>query len=102
MPSFKMKKLLTCKEAAYYLGIPEEELEKMVFQGKMPAYKIGGVYTRFKLDDLNSYRRNVPASANKKRGRGPAIDSIKDFFYFNDFYILSGIAGAIILYFIFK
>lgn len=96
-----MKQFLTAKEAADYLGIAEDELQKMVSKNKIPVYRIGGIYTRFKVDDLDVYHRRAPG----KRGqRQPAAiaDRIKDFFYFNDFYIYSAIAIIIIIYFIFK
>lgn len=97
-----MKKLLTYKEAADYLGVSEGELQDIVAENKLPAYKIGGVYTRFKLDDLSSFRRRVSLEAGQKKDRDSVIDRVKDFFYFNDFYILCGMAVAIILYLIFK
>lgn len=96
-----MKKFLTSREAADYLGIPEEELRKILEKDKISSYKIGGIYTRFKVDDLNIYRRKFPHRAYQGKPR-LASDRIKDFFYFNDFYIFSGIAIATILYFIFK
>ena len=95
------KKFLTFKEAAGYLGIPESELENIVNKSRIPSYKIGGIYTRFKVDDLDSYRRKVPNKISQKE-TCTVSDRIKDFFYFNDFYIYSGIAIIVILYFIFK
>ncbi len=98
-----MKKFLTVREAAGYLGISEDELEVMVEKDKIPTYKIGGVYTRLSLDDLNIYRRKIPRRpSGQESGRHFIADDIKDFFYFNDFYILSCIVIIIILYFIFK
>lgn len=96
-----MKKFLTFKEAADYLGIPEAELETLVEKARIPSYKIGGIYTRFRVDDLNSYRRKIPGKFLKREG-GTTLDRIKDFFYFNDFYIYSAAAIIVILYFIFK
>ncbi len=95
------KKFLTSKEAADYIGLQEDELQKIVDRGKIPSYTIGGVYTRFKVDDLDSFR---PKGQKRSRQKNPAgfTDKIKDFFYFNDFYIFSGIAIVVILYFIFK
>ena len=96
-----MKKFLTSKEAADYLGVPEPELQEIVQKGKLPAYKIGGVYTRFRLDDLNSYGRRFPKRPGHAQ-MASVSDRIKDFFYFNDFYIYSSAAIIIILYFIFR
>ena len=96
-----MKKFLTSKEAASYLQIQESELQEMLDKGKIPVYKIGGVYARFRVDDLAPYRSKRPDDLRQKRS-STAIDRIRDFFYFNDFYIFSVIVIIIILYFIFK
>ncbi|MBU4590882.1 MAG: helix-turn-helix domain-containing protein [Candidatus Omnitrophica bacterium] len=96
-----MNKFLTFEEAAHYLGMPEADLQKVMEKGKLPAYKIGGIYTRFKVEDLNAYRRRIPKKTGQKYPSNFG-DSVKDFLYFNDFYIYSGIAIALILYFIFK
>ncbi len=95
------KKFLTSKEAADYIGISEGELQCLVDKGSIPVYKIGGIYIRFKTDELELYLR--------KKGRrfyaphtSPFLDKIKDFFYFNDFYILSFALIAIMLYYFFK
>lgn len=97
-----MKRFLTSQEAASYLGIDEDELQDLVRKSKIPSYKIGGIYTRLKVDDLNHYCRKNPRSTHSKKERQGFIDKIKDFLYFNDFYILSSIAIIVIIYFIFK
>ncbi len=97
-----MKRFLTSKEAANYLGLEEDVLQALVDKGKIPSYKIGGVYTRLKVDELNHYRRKIPRRLRARKEGGGIADSIKDFFYFNDFYILSSIAVIIIVYFIFR
>lgn len=97
-----MKRFLTSKEAADYLGIPESELNSLSKANKIPVYKIGGIYTRFKVDELETYRRKG-VTTGKTRGSGSnMIDNIRDFFYFNDFYIYSTLAIIVILYLIFK
>jgi len=97
-----MKKFLTSREAAGYLRIDEDELQDLIRKGKIPSYNIGGIYARFKVDDLNFYCRKNPRSARAKKEKQGFADKIKDFFYFNDFYILSSIAIIVIIYFIFK
>lgn len=96
-----MKKFLTAKEAADYLGISESEIEKLTSKGKIPSYKIGGIYTRYRIDDLNVYGRKSSPDARRKYSVS-FTDRVKDFFYFNDFYIFALSAIAVILYFIFK
>jgi excisionase family DNA binding protein len=94
-----MKKFLTDKEASEYIGISQGELANLVKDGRIMSYKIGGVYTRFRVEDLDMYRdklsnRSVPKPVST------VSDRIKDFIYFNDFYIVSGILIIIMLYFI--
>jgi len=45
-------KLLTLKEAAQFLGVPEQDLVQRTEEGKIPGYKIGGVFWRYDLRDL--------------------------------------------------
>ena len=96
-----MKRFLTLKEAAGYLGIAENELDDLSKAHKITAYKIGGIYTRFKVDDLETYRRKGVTRGSKKYSNN-SLERIRDFFYFNDFYIYSCIIIAVMLYFILK
>ena len=96
-----LKKFLTAKETADYLGITEDELNNLSKTHQITVYKIGGIYTRFKVDDLESYRRKGITKISKNDSNN-SFENIRDFFYFNDFYIYSVIAIIVILYFIFK
>lgn len=96
-----MKRFLTSKEAADYLGINEDELKRLTAEGLIPSYKIGGIYMRYKIDDLNSYSRKIH-TGSRQGYSGTFSDRVKDFFYFNDFYIFSLAVIVVILYFIFK
>jgi len=92
-----MKRFLTSQEAANYIGVSEAEFQNLVDKAEIPVYKVGGVYTRFKVDDLDLYNKKL----GKKNTRR-IFDGLKDFFYFNDFYIVSAILILVLLYFIFK
>jgi len=96
-----MKRFLTSKEAADYLGVTEDELTSLSTTHQINTYKIGGIYTRFNVDDLEGYRRKGVTKGNKGRSYNK-FDDLKDFFYFNDFYIYSLIIIVFILYLIFK
>jgi hypothetical protein len=96
-----MKKFLTPQEAAHYLGMPENELVELSNKNIVPMYRIGGIYSRYKVDDLENYRKRNITSSSRHRVNNFA-DILKDFFYFNDFYIFSIVSISIILYFIFK
>ncbi|MDP2911918.1 MAG: helix-turn-helix domain-containing protein [Candidatus Omnitrophota bacterium] len=96
-----MKRFVTPKEAADYLCISEADLAELVNKKLLFVYKIGGIYTRFRVDDLEAYRRKGVTKGDKKY-LSSNLDRVRDFFYFNDFYIYSIIAVIVILYFIFN
>lgn len=96
-----MKRFLTSREAADYLGITENELSDLSNKHKITAYKIGGIYTRFKVDDLEALRRKGVTKLGKNYTGNNRFDSLADFFYFNDFYIYSGILIIVLLAIIF-
>jgi excisionase family DNA binding protein len=98
------EKLLTIRDVAITLGLSEKEVMDLAETGQLPAYKIGGMYLRFKTHQVEEYKRKLRAAATykPKQEAYPAVDKIRDFFYFNDFYILSALLIAIILVVIFR
>ena len=44
------EKLLTVREVSVLLRISEKEVMDLAETGLIPAYKVGGVYVRFKKD----------------------------------------------------
>lgn len=97
-------KYLNINEAAEYLQISPEEIKKLVDQGKVPAYSIGGVFLRFKKDQIKALKgghfdtRQVSSPSETQYS---SREKFKDFLYFNDFYIISVIIVLIILIVIF-
>ncbi len=48
------KDILTIKEVAEYLKITERTLYRLVQEGKIPAFKVGGSW-RFQLSDIKAW-----------------------------------------------
>jgi len=98
------EKLLNIRDVSIILGINEKEVIELSESGAIPAYKIGGVYLRFKRQQIEDYRRkNKIASHKHDISLNRSInDKIGDFVYFNDFYILSILIIAILLIIIFQ
>jgi len=93
MCSFNMseEKLLTIRDVSLILGISEKEVLDLAESGTIPAYKIGGLYLRFKKEQIEDYKKSIkysPSKADTPAGY-PLRDKLRDFFYFNDFYILT-------------
>jgi excisionase family DNA binding protein len=87
------EKLLTVRDVSLILGISEKEVLNLAESGAIPAYKIGGLYLRFKKEQIENYKKSIKYSSSKPKtdtsSGYPLRDKLSDFFYFNDFYILT-------------
>ena len=95
------EKLLTIRETAYYLGITEKQVIDFSQNGVIPAYKVGGIYLRFKKEQLDLVKDKIKPTAKEDPSEYPLADKVSDFFYYNDFYIFSLLAISILVYLIF-
>jgi len=97
------EKLLTVRDVSIILGISEKEVVDLAENGRLPAYKVGGVFLRFKKEQVMQYKRLTnPASARDEAAAGyPLRDKLSDFFYFNDFYIVTTLIISLLLLVIF-
>ncbi len=104
------EKLLTIREAAAFLGISEKAVIELSERGVIPGYKIGGVYLRFKEEQLKAVKISpdmleVIKESNLKENYVPAHRSIRDRFvdliYFNDFYFFCLVLCLLFLYVVF-
>jgi excisionase family DNA binding protein len=98
------EKFLTVREASLMLGVSEKDIVALAENGTLPAYKIGGVFLRFKKEQVAAYLRKMqPAGFQPARPeKGGFPDKLRDFFYFNDFYIVSLLIIAFLLALIFQ
>ncbi|MBI4352302.1 MAG: helix-turn-helix domain-containing protein [Candidatus Omnitrophica bacterium] len=101
-------------QAAEILEVSEEELWDLVHRHKIPTHTVGGFFLRFKKEDIDHLKNKwrIERELFPKRGRyfahqsafgGPPpgfSERLKDFWYFNDFYILCAALIIALLYFI--
>lgn len=107
------EKLLSLKAAAEYLGVSERRLKEFADHGIIPAYRIAGIYLRFRSSQLLKFKDKIlkiqAQYSEYKETRGNPDseysytlgDKIKDFWYFYDFYIISLVVIILILMLIF-
>lgn len=103
--------LIGLQEAAALLELGEEDVKAFVAEGKIPAYNIGGKFLRFRKGQVEALRSRLrmlkhqsvpiyhltpPPESGPKHGYS-FFDRIRDFFYFNDFYILAFILIALLI-----
>ena len=80
------EKLLTQEEAARRIGVSAEKLEDLILQGKLSSFRLAGNLLRFRLRDVETLR----LEKERRFSRRPApFERVRDFFYFNDFYLLA-------------
>lgn len=99
------EKLLTVRDVSLILSISEKEVMDLAESGKIPAYKVGGVYLRFQRQQVEAFRKVLKPPAARDDNfpqRYSLMDRIGDFFYFNDFYMLSGILILLIIFVIYR
>lgn len=118
------EKLMTLRELSEYLNVGEDRIVSLVEEKFIPAYKIGGELLRFRKEQIDAMRKEIDSrTKNMSRKKGDKIsgaagktaagresarsgnsfiDSLRDFFYFNDFYILSTVLIAALLVVILK
>ncbi|MCX5704934.1 MAG: helix-turn-helix domain-containing protein [Candidatus Omnitrophica bacterium] len=98
------EKLLTVRDVSMLLNISEKEVLNLAETRAIPAYKIGGMYLRFKKEQVLQYKKTfhhtLPKAHNHKDYS--LTDKISDFFYFNDFYVLSAILIILLVVVIFQ
>jgi excisionase family DNA binding protein len=95
------EKLLTVREVSALLEISEKDVLDLAESGALAAYKVGGVYLRFKPSQVEEFRKKS-TSAGQRSKEYSVADRIYDLLYFNDFYIVAGALIATMLYFILK
>jgi excisionase family DNA binding protein len=98
------EKLLTVRDVSVQLGVSEKDVLDLAESGAIPAYKVGGVYLRFKKEQVDEYRKNHQDLPQKDAGGKTATpnDKLRDFFYFNDFYILAAVLMILLGYLVYR
>jgi len=91
--------LLSAEEVKQLLELDEGRLEHLIQQGKLHAYKIGGTYLRFRKDEVLIL--NQEFHAHKKANLSvPWSTRLRNFWRFNNFYILSLLLIAVLVFFV--
>ena len=93
-------KFLAIREVAQYLNITEKEVIDLAEKGIIPAYKVGGVYLRFKKEQIDSIRHKIKPNVTLVTIQGSYAERLRDFLHHYDFYILSLVVIGSLLYFI--
>ena len=87
--------MMNLQEVLHYLRIPEHELQSHIRKGEIAAYKIGGVYLRFRHEQVELLREKLQRKGQRRAQTG----RVEDFLRYNGFYILTALVlGGILLF----
>ena len=104
-------KLLNINEVCELLKLDRDQVKELVDKGIIPAYKIAGSFLRFNKKDIDEASQNIQLhfSAKTRPALAPAAaakytfgERVWDFFYYNNFYLVSFVVIAAIIYVIFS
>ena len=96
------EKLLTTREVSHILGISEKDVIELTEAGKIPHFKIAGEFLRFNREHIINLKKEIQRRFNIHNDTISLPERFRDFFYFNDFYIVSFLIIVVLLWAILK
>ena len=97
MPS---SQFISVRETAQLLAVSEKKVLDLIADRKLQAYRIADKFIRLKREEALRLRNSGQITGENKSLPYTAGEKIKDFIYFNDFYLISAAIIVILLYFI--
>ena len=88
---------ISVREAAQVLGISEKKVMDLVETKKLQAYRIADQFLRLKKEEVLGLRNTGTVANENIRHPYTQSERLQDFFYYNDFYMISAIIIVILL-----
>ena len=92
---------VSVRETAQILAISEKKVMDLIEERNLQAYKIANKFLRLKKSEVIELRNAGKITQETIQHSYTPDEKIKDFFYYNDFYMISIIIIAGLLYIIF-
>jgi len=92
---------ITVRETAQMMAVSEKKVMDLIESGHLQAYKIADQFLRLKRSEVVNMISTGQIVSENVAHSYTAAERVQDFFYFNDFYLISlGVIG-VLLYIIF-
>ncbi|MDD5085073.1 MAG: helix-turn-helix domain-containing protein [Candidatus Omnitrophica bacterium] len=88
--------MLNINEVINYLGVDRSRIEELIRKKKLRAYRIGGTYIRFRKEEVEGLIPHVRRT--QQLGPLSIFDRVRDFWRYYNFYILSFVFVALLLF----
>lgn len=95
------EQFITVRETAQILGVSEKKVMDLIETQKLQAYRIADQFLRLKKSEVLTIRNSGNVVNENVKFEYTAAERLLDFFYFNDFYIVSLVVVAVLLCVIF-
>jgi len=92
---------ITVRETAQILAVSEKKVMDLIESGSLQAYKIADQFLRLKRNEVVNIRSTGQVVSEHVSHSYTAGERVRDFFYFNDFYLISLLIIGTLLYIIF-
>ena len=92
---------ITVRETAQTLGVSEKKVMDLIEAGQLQAYRIADQFLRLKRNEVMQIRSSGQVESEQVQIGYSFAEKVKDFFYFNDFYLFSFLVILGLLYYIF-
>lgn len=96
------EKLLTTREVSQILGLSEQEVIDLASANLLPSFKVAGEFIRFRKEAIFKVKATIKNKYNIPEKRHQFKERLKEFLYFNDFYIISAVIIIVLLWTILK
>ncbi len=91
---------ISVRETAQILATTEKKVMDLIEERKLQAYRIADKFLRLKKAEVLNLRNTGKVTQENAQIDYSSAEKVKDFFYFNDFYLLSFSAIIMLLYII--
>ena len=92
---------ISVRETSQILGISEKKVMDLIEAKRLHAYRIADKFLRLKRSEVQTLRGSGHVAREDHQIAYTAAEKMKDFLYFNDFYIVAGLVIFQLLYIIF-
>jgi len=92
---------ITVREAAQILAVSEKKVMDLIESGNLQAYKIADQFLRLKRNEVANILSTGQVVSENASYSYTSGERVRDFFYFNDFYLISLAVIGVLLYIIF-
>ena len=96
------EKLFTTREVSHTLGISEKDIITLANKNLVPHFKVAGEFLRFRREDILRIKPAIKKKYNIPEKKDHSLGRVREFLYFNDFYLVSATVIVILLWVILK